>query len=142
MSAANEVTSAIRLHPIGWVRSPLVDPTTAPKQGDEGSPDAWIDFDPAVRAAWEDLAAGDAVMVLTWLDRARRDVLVTRPRDDPARPEVGVFSTRSPDRPNPIGLHRVTIAAVEGDSILVHDLEAVDGTPVVDVKPVLGPVER
>jgi tRNA-Thr(GGU) m(6)t(6)A37 methyltransferase TsaA len=130
------------LRPIGWVRSPLVRLATAPKQGDEGAPDAWIEFDPSVREAVRDLRAGIDVIVLTWLDRARRDVLVTRPRDDPSRPEVGVFSTRSPDRPNPIGLHRVTIVAVDGDRIQVRNLEALDGTPVVDVKPVLGRSER
>jgi tRNA-Thr(GGU) m(6)t(6)A37 methyltransferase TsaA len=130
------------LRPIGWVRSPLVSLATAPKQGDEGAPDAWIELDPSVREAVRDLRAGIDVIVLTWLDRARRDVLVTRPRDDPSRPEVGVFSTRSPDRPNPIGLHRVTIVAVDGDRIQVRNLEALDGTPVVDVKPVLGRSER
>jgi tRNA-Thr(GGU) m(6)t(6)A37 methyltransferase TsaA len=130
------------LRPIGWVRSPLVSRATAPKQGDEGAPDAWIELDPSVREAVRDLRAGSDVIVLTWLDRGRRDVLVTRPRDDPSRPEVGVFSTRSPDRPNPIGLHRVTIVAVDGDRIQVRNLEALDGTPVVDVKPVLGRSER
>jgi tRNA-Thr(GGU) m(6)t(6)A37 methyltransferase TsaA len=130
------------LRPIGWVRSPLVDRDAAPKQGDEGAPDAWLEFEPAVREAWRDLRAGTAVIVLTWLDRARRDVLVTRPRDHPSRPETGVFSTRSPDRPNPIGLHRVVVVAIEGDRMLVRNLEALDGTPVVDVKPVLDRDER
>jgi tRNA-Thr(GGU) m(6)t(6)A37 methyltransferase TsaA len=102
------------LHPIGRVESPLVDRAAAPKQGDEGSPEAWLVFDPAVRDGLRDLEPGTDVLVLTWLDRARRDVLTTRPRDDPRNPEVGVFSTRSPDRPNPIGLHRVRITAVEG----------------------------
>ncbi len=131
------------LRPIGRVRSPLVDREAAPKQGDEGgAPDAWVEFDVAVRPGLCDLRAGTEVILLTWLDRARRDVLVTRPRDDPGRPELGVFSTRSPDRPNPIGLHRVLVVAIEGDRILVRNLEALDGTPVVDVKPVLGPLER
>jgi tRNA-Thr(GGU) m(6)t(6)A37 methyltransferase TsaA len=130
------------LHPIGRVESPLVDRAAAPKQGDEGSPEAWLVFDPAVRDGLRDLEAGTDVLVLTWLDRARRDVLTTRPRDDPRNPEVGVFSTRSPDRPNPIGLHRVRITAVEGLRVRVADLEALDGTPVLDVKPVLGPTER
>jgi tRNA-Thr(GGU) m(6)t(6)A37 methyltransferase TsaA len=130
------------LHPIGRVESPLVDRAAAPKQGDEGSPEAWLVFDPAVRDGLRDLELGTDVLVLTWLDRARRDVLTTRPRDDPRNPEVGVFSTRSPDRPNPIGLHRVRITAVEGLRVRVADLEALDGTPVLDVKPVLGPTER
>lgn len=131
-----------RLRPIGWVRSPLVSLEAAPKQGDEGAPSAWIDVDDRVRDAVRDVRPGDEAIVLTWLDRARRDVLVTRPRDDPSRPELGVFSTRSPDRPNPIGLHRVTVLAVDGLHLLVANLEALDGTPVVDVKPVLGPGER
>jgi tRNA-Thr(GGU) m(6)t(6)A37 methyltransferase TsaA len=131
------------LEPIGWVESPLVDRDTAPKQGDEGSPDAWLVFEPGVREGLRDLRAGTDVIVLTWLDRARRDVLAVHPRGDRARPEQGVFSTRSPDRPNPIGLHRVTIVSIDGPRMLVRNLEALDGTPVVDVKPVLEPgVER
>jgi len=124
---------------IGRVRSTLRQREDAPKQGDEGAPEAWIDFDAAVAPALADLSAGVDVLVLTWFDRADRDVLVTRPRDDPGRPELGVFSTRSPDRPNPIGLHRVGILEVEGTSLRVRDLEALDGTPVLDVKPVLDP---
>jgi len=125
------------LQPIGRVRSPLVDPKSAPKQGYEGSPDAWIDFDPAILEGLRDLRAGSEVIVLTWLHRADRSVLVTRPRDDPAAPETGVFSTRSPGRPNPIGLHTVEVVSIDGPSILVRNLEAVDGTPVLDMKPVL-----
>lgn len=123
--------------PIGWVESPLVDPATAPKQGDEGSPEALLVFDNAVREGLNDLQAGADIIVLTWLDRARRDVLKVHPRDDPANPERGVFSTRSADRPNPIGLHRVTIVSIEGTRILVRNLEALNATPIVDVKPVL-----
>jgi tRNA-Thr(GGU) m(6)t(6)A37 methyltransferase TsaA len=123
--------------PIGWVESPLTDRAQAPCQGDEGAPPAWIVFEPAVAEGIGDLKPGTEVLVLTWLDRARRDELVTRPRDDPASPLTGVFSTRSPDRPNPIGLHRVRIAEVAGLRVLVHGLEAIDGTPVADVKPVL-----
>ncbi len=125
------------VRPIGWVESPLVDRDAAPKQGHEGSPDAWLVFDPAVREGLRDLDIGDEVIVLTWLHQARRDVLVVHPRDDPANPELGVFSTRSADRPNPIGLHRVEIISVDGGRIQVRNLEAVDGTPIVDVKPVL-----
>jgi tRNA-Thr(GGU) m(6)t(6)A37 methyltransferase TsaA len=124
--------------PIGWVESPLKDRAQAPRQGDEGAPDAWLVFQPEVAEGLRDLAPGAEIIVLTWLDRAARDVLVTRPRDDPARPPTGVFSTRSPDRPNPIGLHRVQVVAAEGLRILVRPLEALDGTPVIDVKPVLG----
>jgi tRNA-Thr(GGU) m(6)t(6)A37 methyltransferase TsaA len=127
------------LRPVGRVESPLVDRHTAPKQGDEGAPEAWIVFDESVRDALRDLRVGEDVLVLTWLDRASRDVLLVRPRGDATRPETGVFSTRSPDRPNPIGLHRVEIAAVDGLRVRVRNLEALDGTPVVDVKPVLGP---
>jgi tRNA-Thr(GGU) m(6)t(6)A37 methyltransferase TsaA len=131
------MTSPYEVRPIGSVESPLVDPKTAPKQGDEGAPEAWLVFDPDVAQAIRDLAVGDEVFVLTWLHQARRDVLAVHPRDDPRTPETGVFSTRSQDRPNPIGLHRVQIAAINGARVLVQDLEAVDGTPIVDVKPVL-----
>jgi tRNA-Thr(GGU) m(6)t(6)A37 methyltransferase TsaA len=123
--------------PIGWVESPLTDRAQAPRQGDEGAPDAWLVFEPEFAEGIRDLAAGTEIIVLTWLDRAVRDVLVTRPRDDPARPPLGVFSTRSPDRPNPIGLHRVEVIAAEGLRIHVRPLEALDKTPVLDVKPVL-----
>ena len=125
--------------PIGRVESPLKDRAQAPRQGDEGAPAAWLVFEPEVAEGLRDIAAGTEIIVLTWLDRAARDVLVTRPRDDPARPVTGVFSTRSPDRPNPIGLHRVQVVATEGLRILVRPLEALDRTPIIDVKPVLDP---
>lgn len=125
------------LHPVGRVESPLTDPELAPKQGDEGAPEAWLVFDERVADAVRDLRPGTDVLVLTWLDRARRDVLTVHPRDDLSRPETGVFSTRSADRPNPIGLHRVPVREVDGLRVRVADLEAVDGTPVLDVKPVL-----
>jgi tRNA-Thr(GGU) m(6)t(6)A37 methyltransferase TsaA len=130
------------VRPIGRVRSPLTDPAAAPKQGDEGAPDATVDFDEAVLAGLADLRAGDDVILLTWLDRADRSVLAVHPRDDPARPVTGVFSTRSSDRPNPVGLHRVRVLAVDGPRLAVRGLEAVDGTPVIDVKPVLGDSDR
>ena len=125
------------LRPVGSVESRLTDPAAAPNQGDEGAPDAWLVFDPDVLDALEGVQAGDEVIVLTWLDRARRDVRRVHPRGDPARPEQGVFSTRSPHRPNPIGLHRVEIVAIDGSRVHVRGLEAVHGTPIVDVKPVL-----
>jgi tRNA-Thr(GGU) m(6)t(6)A37 methyltransferase TsaA len=131
------MTTRYELRPISYVESPLVDPKTAPKQGFEGTPDAWLVFNADVTRAIRDLAIGAEVFVLTWLHQARRDVLAVHPRDDPRNPEAGVFSTQSQDRPNPIGLHRVQIAAINGLRVLVRDLEAVDGTPIVDVKPVL-----
>ena len=126
------------LDSIGRVESALVDLAAAPRQGDEGAPDAWLVFDPAVRDGLSNLEPGADVIVLTWLDRAKRDVLRVHPRGDLSRPQEGVFSTRSPHRPNPIGLHRVTIIAVEETRVRVRNLEAIDGTPIVDVKPVLG----
>jgi tRNA-Thr(GGU) m(6)t(6)A37 methyltransferase TsaA len=131
--------TGFQLKPIGWVESPLTDRAQAPRQGGEGAPDAWLVFEPAVADGLRDIAAGTEIILLTWLDRADRGVLVTRPRDDPRRPLTGVFSTRSPDRPNPIGLHRVRVLAAEGLRIHVQGLEAMDKTPVIDVKPVLDP---
>ena len=127
---------------IGTVESPLTDRSAAPKQGDEGAPDAWLVFEPRMAAGLEGIAAGDELLVLTWLDRARRDVLRVHPRGDPTRPEQGVFTTRSPDRPNPIGLHRVAVVAVEGVRLRVRDLEALDGTPILDVKPLLRSIDE
>ncbi len=127
----------IELTPIGRVESPLKDPASAPKQGDEGAPDAWLAFEPAVLAALDGLREGEELLVLTWLDRARRDVLRVHPRGDTSRPEQGVFSTRSPHRPNPIGLHPVRILTIDGGRMRVRDLEAIDGTPILDVKPIL-----
>jgi tRNA-Thr(GGU) m(6)t(6)A37 methyltransferase TsaA len=123
--------------PIGKVESPLTDLASAPKQGHEGAPDAWLVFDPGVLEALEGVRPGDRIIVLTWLDRARRDVLRVHPRDDVSNPMQGVFNTRSADRPNPIGLHDVEIASIEGPRVRVRNLEALDGTPIVDVKPVL-----
>jgi tRNA-Thr(GGU) m(6)t(6)A37 methyltransferase TsaA len=128
------------VHPIGRVESPLAELDDAPLQGDEGAPEAVIVFDAAVAAAMQNLEAGDDLLVLTWLDRGRRDVLAVHPRGDERNPVRGVFSTRSSDRPNPIGLHRVRVVAVDGTRVRVRDLEAIDGTPVIDVKPVLEPI--
>ena len=122
---------------IGRVESPLRLREEAPKQGDEGAPDAWLVFDESVRDGLDGIAAGDVLLVLTWLDRAERDVLRVIPRGDRARGVQGVFNTRSPDRPNPIGLHRVEVLDVDGSRLHVRDLEAIDGTPIIDVKPVL-----
>jgi tRNA-Thr(GGU) m(6)t(6)A37 methyltransferase TsaA len=128
----------LELSPIGAVESPLLDPATAPKQGDEGAPDAWLVFEPGVLEALQGIGPGDRVIVLTWLHCADRDVLRVHPRDDLSNPKQGVFSTRSAHRPNPIGLHEVEVLSVEGERVRVSDLEAVDGTPIVDLKPVLG----
>ena len=130
------------LRRIGSVHSPLTDPAQAPRQGDEGAPDAWISIDPEFTEAARDLRAGDVVLVLTWLHRADRSVQAVHPRGDASRPLTGVFATRSPDRPNPIGLHRVRIIAIREERIEVSGLEAIDGTPVVDIKPVLVPTEE
>jgi tRNA-Thr(GGU) m(6)t(6)A37 methyltransferase TsaA len=128
---------SFELEQIGVVESPLTDLAAAPKQGDEGGADAWLAFDEAVAAGLSGIGAGDELILLTWLHRARRDALSVHPRGDVSRPAQGVFATRSPHRPNPIGLHRVQVIAVEGARVLVRNLEAVDGTPIVDVKPLL-----
>lgn len=128
----------ITLTPIGFVNSPLTRREHAPKQGNEGSPEAWLVFRPEFKAGLADLQAGEEILVLTWLDRGDRQILQVHPRDDLSAPLRGVFSTRSQDRPNPVGIHRVRI--VERESPLrfkVLDLEALDGTPILDVKPVL-----
>jgi tRNA-Thr(GGU) m(6)t(6)A37 methyltransferase TsaA len=127
------------LEPVGRVQSPLTDPADAPKQGFEGAPEAELVLEPDVLDALDGIEPGARVIVLTWLDRARRDVLRVHPRDDPTNPMRGVFSTRSADRPNPIGLHEVEVLAIEGNRVRVSGLEAVDGTPVLDLKPVLLP---
>jgi tRNA-Thr(GGU) m(6)t(6)A37 methyltransferase TsaA len=126
-----------QLEIVGRVQSPLTDAASAPKQGDEGAPEAWLVFEEGVLEALDGVRAGDDVFVLTWLDRARRDVLSVHPRDDTSRPLQGVFATRSQHRPNPIGLHRVRVVEIDGARARVRGLEALDGTPIVDVKPVL-----
>lgn len=122
---------------IGRVESPLTDLVSAPRQADEGAPEAWLVFEPEVLEGLRSLRSGDAILLITWLDRARRDVLSVHPRGDASRAREGVFSTRSPHRPNPIGLHRVEITAIDGRRLRVRSLEALDGTPILDVKPVL-----
>ena len=128
------------VRPVAWVESPLKQLAQAPNQGREGAPPAWLAVEPDLAEAARDLRAGQQVLVLTWLDRARRDELACVPGDDPASPPLGVFSTRSPNRPNPIGVHRAQILAVEGLRIQVSELEALDRTPVIDIKPVLDQV--
>jgi tRNA-Thr(GGU) m(6)t(6)A37 methyltransferase TsaA len=123
--------------PIGKVESSLTDAASAPKQGHEGAPDAWLVFESSVLEALEGIRPGARVIVLTWLDRARRDLLRVHSRDDPSNPMQGVFNTRSADRPNPIGLHEVEVLAVQDGRVHVRPLEALDGTPILDVKPVI-----
>jgi tRNA-Thr(GGU) m(6)t(6)A37 methyltransferase TsaA len=125
------------LQPIGRIRSDLTTRAAAPRQGDEGAPDAWIAVTEAVAPALHGIAVGDALIILTWLHRAARDVLQVHPRGESDKPLTGVFATRSPDRPNPIGLHRVSVLAINGNTLKVGPIEAIDGTPVIDIKPVL-----
>jgi tRNA-Thr(GGU) m(6)t(6)A37 methyltransferase TsaA len=133
---------AYELRPVGHVESTLVDRADAPLQGTEGAPEAWLVIDQTLSPCITDLHPGAEILVLTWLHRARRDILRVYPRGNPDNAEEGVFSTRSPDRPNPIGLHRVRIVDVDENRIRVCDLEAIDGTPIVDVKPVLSKPDR
>ena len=127
------------LRPIGFVESPLTELQAAPRQGDEGSPDCWLIFNPDVRPALDGLHPGDDIVVITWLHLADRTVLQVHPRSDTSRPMRGVFATRSQHRPNPLGVHVVTILGVDDLRMRVQGLEAVDGTPIVDIKPVLEP---
>jgi tRNA-Thr(GGU) m(6)t(6)A37 methyltransferase TsaA len=141
LKAAGRLTDGgYQLRPIGRVESGLADRASAPLQGDEGAPEAWLVFEPSVHEALRGVQPGAEILLFTWLHEARREVLSVHPRGDPGRPEQGVFATRSPDRPNPIGLHRVEVVALDGDRLRVRNLEAIDGTPILDLKPVLGPV--
>ena len=130
-------TVAYPLTPIGVIRSTLRTRSEAPKQGGEGGPNAWLEMAPAVARGLHGIAAGEEIIVITWFHRARRDVLEVHPRWDKRLPLTGVFATRSPDRPNPLGLHRVRVVEITGNRLKVGPIEAIDGTPVVDVKPVL-----
>ena len=130
-------SDSFEVRAVGRVESPLTEMDSAPRQGDEGAPDAWIEFDPDVLDALEGIRPGDRIVILSWLDRADRDVLKVHPRGEISRPPAGVFVTRSHHRPNPIGLHPVEVLEVDGPRIKVAGLEALDGTPVLDVKPVL-----
>lgn len=127
------------VRPIGVVRSTLTSLDAAPRQGDESAPEAWLELTPQARDGLTGLTVGTHLLVLTWLHLAQRDVLLVHPRGDPTRPLTGVFATRSPDRPNPLGLHPVTVLEVAGQRLRVAPLEAIDGTPIIDIKPVLGP---
>src|SRR5262249_10215234 len=126
------------LHPIGYIESTLRAPGEAPRQGSEGAPDAWLDVSPRFARGLSGIARGDHLVVITWLHRADRSVLEVHPRDEPENPLTGVFATRSQDRPNPLGLHRVTVREISGTRLRIGPIEAIDGTPVVDVKPAIG----
>lgn len=131
--------NTFEIRSIGSVSSSLRTLDAAPRQADEGAPEAWLVFEPEAIEGLRNIRAGDDLILITWLDRARRDVLTVHPRGDASRPPEGVFSTRSPHRPNPLGLHEVQVTAVESGRLRVRSLEAIDGTPIVDVKPVLSP---
>ncbi len=131
-----------RLRPVGMIRSVLKARSEAPKQGSEEAPDAWLEVHPWAAEGLQGLAVGDEIIVVTWFHRARRDVLRVHPRSDRRNPLTGVFATRSPDRPNPLGLHPVTVRRIDGNRLRIGPIEAIDGTPVVDIKPVLGRSER
>jgi tRNA-Thr(GGU) m(6)t(6)A37 methyltransferase TsaA len=134
---SDESTIRFRLRPIGLIRSALKDRGEAPRHGSEGAPDAWLDVHPWAREGLRGIAAGDELLVITWLHQGRRDALLVHPRGDPRLPLAGVFATRSPDRPNPLGLHAVTVRRRVRNRLRIVPIEAIDGTPVVDVKPVL-----
>ena len=134
--------STFAIRPIGYVESPLTSTADAPRQGDEGAPHAHLILDSEVHAGLDGIAVGDEIIVLTWLHEADRRILTVHPRGDLTRPEQGVFSTRASSRPNPIGLHRVRVLSIEGIRMQVSGIEAIDGTPIVDLKPVLGNVEE
>jgi tRNA-Thr(GGU) m(6)t(6)A37 methyltransferase TsaA len=139
---ADHLSIDFTVRPIGRVASSLTSTADAPRQGDEGAPDAYLILDSDVQAGLDGIATGDEIIVLCWLHEADRSVLMVHPRGDLSRPEQGVFNTRSASRPNPIGLHRVRVLAIDGGRVQVSGLEAIDGTPIVDLKPVLGSVEE
>jgi len=131
--------NGIDIWPIGVIRSSLTDPASAPMQGNEGGVEAWLDLNPDLAEGLTGIQVGDHLIVLTWLHRADRDVLQVHPRGDPDRPLKGVFATRSPDRPNPVGLHPVSVLEIAGPSLKVAPLEAIDGTPIIDIKTTIPP---
>ena len=134
--------NSLELRPIGVIRSKLKERSKAPKQGSEGAPDVWLEVHPFARPALDGVAVGDELIILTWLHRAHRDTLKVYPRSDPSRRLTGVFATRSPDRPNPIGLHQVTVRRIAKNRLRIGPLEAIDGTPVIDIKPVLCEIQK
>lgn len=134
--SSSDANCEARLNPIGVIRSTIKTRAEAPKQGKEGAPDAWLEVNDSLADALDGIARGDEIIVLTWLHRAHRDVLKVHPRSDPQRPLTGVFATRSPDRPNPIGIHAVTVREVQDNRLRIGPIEVIDGTPVVDIKPV------
>lgn len=140
--ATTKSSKALRLYPIGVIRSSLKLRSKASRQGSEGAPDAWLDVNSTVAEGLDGLVAGDNLMIVTWLHQSRREVLKVHPRSDPRRPLAGVFATRSPDRPNPVGLHRVTLRKRDGNRLRIGPIEAIDGTPVVDIKPLLCEIEK
>jgi tRNA-Thr(GGU) m(6)t(6)A37 methyltransferase TsaA len=139
---ADSTATDFTVRPIGRVESPLTSTADAPRQGDEGAPDAYLILDPDVQAGLDGIAVGDEMILLSWLHEADRGVLKVHPRGDLSRPEQGVFTTRAPSRPNPIGLHRVHVLGIDGPRLHVSSLEAIDGTPIVDLKPVLRSIEE
>jgi len=134
--------NSVGLRPIGVIRSKIKERSKAPKQGSEGAPNVWLQVHPFATPALDGLAVGDELIVLTWLHRAHRDTLKVHPRSDPKRRLTGVFATRSPDRPNPIGLHQVTVRKISKQRLRIGPIEAINGTPVIDIKPVLCEVQK
>jgi tRNA-Thr(GGU) m(6)t(6)A37 methyltransferase TsaA len=139
---ANSAPTEFTVRSIGRVESPLTSMADAPRQGDEGAPDAYLILNSEIQTGLDGLSIGDEIIVLTWLHEADRSILTVHPRGDLSRPEQGVFTTRAPSRPNPIGLHRVLVLGIDGRRLHVSGLEAIDGTPLVDLKPVLGSIEE
>ncbi len=140
--AAGGITTGLELRPVGVIRSEIKSRADAPKQGSEGAPDAWLEVYPWAAQGLHLVAEGDELIVITWFHQARRDVFQVHPRSNPRNPLTGVFATRSPDRPNPLGLHPVVVRAIEGNRLRIGPIEAIDGTPVVDIKPVLSCTPR
>jgi tRNA-Thr(GGU) m(6)t(6)A37 methyltransferase TsaA len=134
--------NSLELRPIGVIRSKIKERSKAPRQGSEGAPDAWLEVRPSALQALDGLTAGDEIIILTWLHQARRETLKVHPRSDPSQVLTGVFATRSPDRPNPIGLHQVTVRKIVKNRLRIGPIEAIDGTPVIDIKPVLCKVQK
>lgn len=130
-------SSAPQIFPIGVIRSTIKKRSEAPKQGSEGAPDAWLEVKSFAAEALDGVQVGDELIVLTWLHQAKRDVLKVHPRSDRSRPLTGVFATRSPDRPNPVGLHRVIVRKIAKNRLRIGPIEVIDGTPVIDIKPAL-----